>query len=123
MTESDFTRRLMHNIKDVGGLVMPIVAHRRGEPGWPDRLVVHTRWTGFVEVKVDDRQVTALQKIRIRDIRARMHNGAVVVRRAQSASGVFYYQIEDERGERLALFDGTGLGLLLELEKLKRADR
>lgn len=117
-SESDWTARMMKEIVAAGGLVMPIVAHRRGEPGWPDRLVIHTRWTGFVESKVDGRQLTTLQRVRIREIRRRLPNGAVVARRC----GDGYCQLEDETGERLALFNGTGLGLLLAMERLSQGE-
>src|SRR6187399_3178104 len=38
-SESEWTSRLMAGVKECGGLVLPVVAHKRGEPGWPDRMV------------------------------------------------------------------------------------
>ena len=115
-SESEWTSRLMAGVKECGGLVLPVVAHKRGEPGWPDRMVIHKRWMGFVEVKVDGRMLTTLQRIRIRDICSRRPLGAVVARRMQFAPGKFI--IEDEVCNMLAEFDGSGQDLIDKLAKL-----
>lgn len=61
-TESDFTKMLCERIKRAGGHVMPMVGSNMQPSGYPDRYIAHPRFTGWLEMKKDDRQLTGEQR-------------------------------------------------------------
>lgn len=38
------------------------------QAGWPDLFVAHSQWTGWIELKVDKRQLEKLQELCIQDL-------------------------------------------------------
>ncbi len=90
--EGDLDRAIARAIEKVGGQVLKIHGHAMQEAGWPDLQVYHRTWTGHLEDKFLDRQATALQRIRIRQLRScGVH--ACVLRWNQGR-----LTLEDERG-------------------------
>jgi len=82
-----------------------------GMAGLPDRYVVHPQWQGFLEFKAEQTRLRDVQRIVIRNLKLRGAK-AYVVR--------FPYNIEDEEGNLLASWNGTGRDLLLTLIGLER---
>jgi len=74
---------------------------------------VHSYWIGWIEFKGTNTKVRPIQKIRLRFIRERYPHAAYVVREGNT--------IEDEEGNVLATFDGTGLGLIKKLREMRDA--
>lgn len=69
--ESKFTKVICDALKKRNALVFAIVAGKRQEPGWPDRYVAHTLWSGWLEFKGPKTVVTDLQRYRLRELVAR----------------------------------------------------
>lgn len=109
MNEIPWTRKLVDEMRRHNALVFPIVGSRMQPPGWPDRIVSHTLWSGLIEFKGRKTKVSKAQKIVLRELRKRNKSFAYVVRQPD--------RIEDEKGNLIACFDGTGRGLLLELSE------
>ncbi len=77
--------------------------------GLPDRFISHSMWSGWIEFKDSETQLTKLQTYWIKEFRQRGQN-AVVVR--------FPYRIEDHSGAILSYFDGSAGNLLKRLSTL-----
>lgn len=107
MAECKWTREICAQLERYNTLIFPVVASRMQKPGWPDRFIAHTQWQGWLEFKDYKTPVSRLQKKVLRELRLRNKRLAYIVRRPD--------RIEDERGNLLGHFDGTGLGLLKEL--------
>jgi hypothetical protein len=54
-----------------GAMIFPIVASKMQPPGWPDRIVVHKGWTGFIEFKGESTAVRPVQVVVMRNLRKR----------------------------------------------------
>lgn len=52
MRESEFQKKLQHQLRDVGALVFNVHGHTMQQSGWPDLQVYHTIWTGHLELKL-----------------------------------------------------------------------
>jgi hypothetical protein len=91
--------------------VFAIVAHKFQEPGWPDRYVHHRYWHGWLEFKGEHTRLDKKQRIIIARLNERVPDSAFVVRWPD--------RIEDEEGELLATFNGTGHDLIEALKLLK----
>lgn len=104
MPESDFTARIVRELRARNAVVCVIHQGRYSTPGTPDRYVCHRYWTGLLEFKDEGTRLRPEQRAMIREIRRRVPWAAFVVR----APGF----VEDERGEVLAEFDGTGHDLV-----------
>ena len=109
MRESESTARLMREIEDDGGVTIPLVGSYMSS-GWPDRLVYHRLWHGLIELKAPRGKLSDQQRASLRKLRERRSAHAVVVR--------FPERVEDELGELLTTFDGTGPGLMRALSVL-----
>jgi hypothetical protein len=70
-TESDFARAYCKKLEEYGAVVLPIVASEMQQPGWPDRYIVHRKWTGHLENKRGNNQCTTVQRIRLQRLRER----------------------------------------------------
>lgn len=111
MTESEWTRRICNGLKECGAVVFALVGSRMQAPGWPDRWVGHTVWSGWLEFKGLDTELRPLQAKIISDINARWPGGAYVVRQGIT--------IEDAHGNVLATVRDRPASLLLALFELK----
>jgi hypothetical protein len=66
--ESEFNRDLSRRLESLGAVVMSVVGSEMQGSGWPDRYVAHVKFHGWFEGKKDDRQLTALQREKIREL-------------------------------------------------------
>ena len=81
MRETEYTRRLMQEVTDDGGIV---VVNRAGREvsGWPDRLIYHRLWRGLVEMKGPSTTIQKNQRKHMRDLWRRSPGGVWVIREA-----------------------------------------
>jgi hypothetical protein len=56
----------MRTCEAAGAVVVPIVGHMMQGSGWPDRLVLHRRFRGFVEAKRGSNPLTTQQEVNIK---------------------------------------------------------
>lgn len=80
-----FSSRVTAALRRRGALVYPIVAGLHAPAGWPDRVVWHPRWKGFVEVKVDA-VVAPAQRHVMSELNRRGAGSAFVVRHVDVGS-------------------------------------
>ncbi len=52
-------------------MIFPIVASRMQPPGWPDRIIVHRLWVGFIEFKGVNTAVRPVQAVVMKNLRRR----------------------------------------------------
>ncbi len=76
--ETSFQKKLVYLLRGRGAMVLNVHGHGMQGAGWPDLYVLHNLWTGWIELKVGKREVTALQGIKIRDIRKRGENALIL---------------------------------------------
>ncbi len=88
MKETEFQKKIVKMLKNRGAMVLNVHGHGMQVSGWPDLYVAHHKWTGWIELKVGDRGVTGLQKVKIRELKKRRVN-AVVVRLYKDNFGTF----------------------------------
>lgn len=96
--ESVFTRWACDELRHVNAVVTAFVASEMQAAGIPDRYVCHRSWRGWVEVKKDTGQPSALQRKFLRDHAERGDN-AVVLRLDTREARV---RVEDADGSLLA---------------------
>lgn len=109
MIETQWTAKLVNELKKCNARVLNIHGGPMQAPGWPDMLIIHRRFHGFVEVKNEKTQVTPLQRRRILDIKSRGFP-AIVLRMPN--------KLEDENGNFIKHFDGTAINLLQVLRSI-----
>ena len=110
MSESTMTRALTKRLRESGVVVLACVGGGRQGAGWPDRYVAHPWWRGWVEFKLGNGRLTALQRIMLE--RLRRVGVSVAVARWHASGGM---QIEREDGTYLAgLSPGFSVADLLE---------
>lgn len=71
MTESQRTRKLDRELRELGAMVLPIVAGNMQPAGWPDRYVASKQWTGWLEFKSENGKLSPLQRATMKDLQAR----------------------------------------------------
>lgn len=109
--ETIFTARVTKEMRACNALVYPIIACEQTPPGYPDRVVWHTYWQGWLEFKAEHTCLGIHQAHVIRELNRRKAGSAYVVREAGGA-----IRIEDEQGAVLGEV-GNGRELLLWLGK------
>lgn len=67
MLETDFTAQLVEALEGAGALTFKVHGHGMQKAGWPDLQVYCSRWTGHIEVKVNE-VCSNIQKIVISDL-------------------------------------------------------
>lgn len=92
------TRDVCRELEALGALCYPVVAGDFAPPGWPDRVVWHRRWQGFIEFKDLTTTLKPIQAARIAAINARAPGTAYVGRFTRNG-----ITLEDEHGTPLAL--------------------
>jgi hypothetical protein len=98
--ESKFQSECVKAWESIGGLCFNVHGHGMQKAGWPDLQLYHLKWTGQLELKVGDNKPSEIQKIVIRDLRARK-TPAFVFRLRQG-----WVYLEDENGMELARANG-----------------
>lgn len=109
--ENHFAANFSREMRAVGGMVYPLVASQYAPSGWPDKLLVHRRWTGLLELKSDATVVRPAQRVVHRELRKRRPGVNYVVRRDGDDDRCV---VEDEEGTELARCDVRSLPWVLE---------
>ncbi len=69
--ENKFQTRLVGMLEKRGAKVLNIHGHMMQKSGWPDLFISHWDFTGWIELKVEEREVKTHQKLVIKDLRLR----------------------------------------------------
>jgi hypothetical protein len=69
--EIQWTKKICKELEACGAMIFPIVASRMQPPGWPDRIVVHKNWHGFIEFKGEHTAVRPVQAVVMKNLRKR----------------------------------------------------
>jgi hypothetical protein len=69
--EIKWTKKICKELEAQGAMIFPIVASRMQPPGWPDRIIVHKNWTGFIEFKGESTAIRPVQVVVMRNLRKR----------------------------------------------------
>lgn len=67
-----------------GALIQPVVAGTLGQSGWPDRLIIHPLWFGFIEFKRGANPLSKIQEYLHREINRRRKFASFVCRFKES---------------------------------------
>ena len=110
MTETQWTREIVDDLKNCNTVVFAIVGGMMQQPGWPDRYIAHTLWQGHLEFKGVKTRVGDKQKIIIRELNLRQQGIAYVIRQPN--------RIERWDGSLVEYFNGSGRGLLHKLAEV-----
>jgi hypothetical protein len=93
MTESQWTRKICHELIECGCLVFAAVGNKFSTVGWPDRHVIMPTGEMFwLEFKSDEGKLTRPQKYMLIEINRRASGHAFVVRMPgilETETGVF----------------------------------
>jgi hypothetical protein len=117
MSECEKTREFCLRLESVGAYIFPIVAHKRQQPGWPDRYISHVLWHGFVEFKDWKTPVQLNQRLRLREMNRRQPGSAWVARFSEVGYGI---DLEDPNGVVIASCDSDDPKTFLSLCGMKR---
>lgn len=90
--ESEFSRNLALDLRNIGASVLVVHGHQFQAAGWPDLQVYHRTWTGHLELKVNQNKVDDLQRIVMNKLR--FHGSSVYVLRLIA----FHVRIETPDG-------------------------
>lgn len=121
MSESEQTRRLCAELRELGCIVRSIVGTRMQEPGWPDRYLCHRLWHGHLEFKLWHEQLAPLQRKRAHDLNVRQPMTCLVVRHGAPLSCLELPAKQRADDEALAMFVGAAQ-LLLALDAAWRRE-
>jgi spore maturation protein CgeB len=106
--ENKFSRDLVKGLRNMNALVYPITGSKYQVKGVPDLYVCHSKYIGWLELKVKEHKCESDQKYHIRELRKRGAN-AFVVRPPN--------RVEDEHGELLAMYVDNSIPDLLDVLK------
>lgn len=109
--ESAFAKWLREQLREAGAEIFTVVGNFMQRSGWPDIYVCSVAWRGWIELKVDDHKLEALQRATILKMRLRGDN--VFVLRHLSKKGTFI--LEGPDGETEGELKGTGQQMLRQL--------
>jgi len=59
--EGKLTQKLLKELKELGCLCLKLHGHAMQASGWPDALIIHKRFICFIEFKVGNNKLSALQ--------------------------------------------------------------
>lgn len=63
MRETEWKAKLKKAFEGIGAKVLSLHGHAMQAPGWPDLYVCHPIWTGWIELKMHDGELSTAQKI------------------------------------------------------------
>jgi hypothetical protein len=94
--EARFQEDVIAAWEAIGALVLKVHGNAFQKAGWPDLQIYHPKWTGHLELKVQDNQPSTIQQMVIRDLMARK-TWAYVLRWKLG-----YVYLEDEQGRAIS---------------------
>ena len=104
MNETQYTKKIREQLEKRGYLV-----HKNSErfsSGWPDLVAIHEIRTIWIEVKVDDNELTALQEKTLKDIARR--GGTAFVMWWDNGKKIEIICKMEHDGQLLSLDDASG---------------
>lgn len=63
MRETEWKSKLKKEFESIGAKVLSLHGHAMQAPGWPDLYVCHPIWSGWIELKMHDGELSTAQKI------------------------------------------------------------
>jgi hypothetical protein len=75
------SKELTPALQAQGALVYPVIAGMHAPAGYPDTVVWHPLWCGWIEAKAETTVTEVLQWVRIEELNRRVRGSACVVRR------------------------------------------
>ena len=128
-----FQQKVIEQLEKQTALIFNIHGHRMQKSGWPDLQIIHRRWKGFLELKCEKYEASALQRIVAAKIELR-GTSVYVLRCVEHkylnpelynalADPLFnYYTLENFQGDIIKTFDDLRslLDVLVGLEKKEK---
>ena len=108
MKENQFQKDLIDQLYSQGAWVFNIHGHSMQKPGVPDLLVVHRRWSGFIELKVEVNETSDKQKDVAKDLIKR-YFPTFVIRCAMGMGPGRHVDVWDPVGLTIEDFNGEVL--------------
>ena len=59
--ENAWKARLKKDLEALNGVVLSVHGHAMQAPGWPDLYVAHSRWSGWIELKMPRGSLSGIQ--------------------------------------------------------------
>ena len=122
--ETKLTKRWVGAMEGRGAVVVPYVASQMQPSGYPDRIVWHAWWTGWIELKGHRTRVQRNQRLRMRELNRRRAGSAYVFRFVDGSSEARWAgTVEDQEGGVLStIVDDPGV-ILATLQFLTERER
>jgi len=130
MKENQFQKKVTKQLEKQAAFIINLHGHLMQKSGLPDLQILHTRWDGFLELKVGKNKASVLQRVIAAKIELR--GTPVYVLRCvevdaanlgiNGAYGIYYdYTIENFEGKIIETFDDLNslLDILVELKTPK----
>lgn len=70
-SKNSFTKLVMEALEAAGSWCLKIHGHRYQKGGVPDLYIANLRWSGWIELKVGDRDIEPLQELNLKALLAR----------------------------------------------------
>jgi len=124
MLESKFQKQVKKVLEKQGAFIINIHGHGMQKPGLPDLLVIHPKWTGFLELKTEKNKCSEIQqaiacKIKVRGM------PIYVLRNVEFGTEIYgcIYQYYLENFDGGAIAEILNLNLLLQVLIEEREDK
>ena len=129
MKESKFQKQVKKQLENQGAFVINLHGHMMQRAGLPDLFVLHRKWDGFLELKVEQNKTSAVQRIVAAKIELRGMPIYVLRCREMNLTDIglndeiigYKYTLENFEGKNISQFDDLSelLSRLVELSKPK----
>lgn len=103
MRENAFSAHVSSLLKERGAIVYPVIASSFAPDGFPDKLVTHPLWMGWLEMKGERTVVKAKQLYIMAELNRRRQGVAALCRRYDSLRAIVSWG--DETRGRLVTYD------------------
>lgn len=130
MKENKFQKQVKKQLENQGAFIINVHGHRLQIAGLPDLQVIHRKWKGWLELKVEKNEASALQRVQAAKIELR--GMPVYVLRCVDLRftcgnplGIDYgfeYTLENFQGDVITEINDLNslLGVLIKLEEEKQ---
>lgn len=127
MKHGKFQKQVKEQLESRAAFVISVSGHRMQISGLPDLLIIHRRWKGWIEIKVEKDPTRTLQRIQAAKIELR-GMPIYVLRCVENYKDVskswkaYCYTLENFEGKVIEKFDDLRslLDVLVELENERR---
>lgn len=127
MKENKFQKQVIKQLENQCAFIINLHGHMMQRAGLPDLQIIHKNWKGFLELKCEDYEASALQRAVAAKIELR-GTPIYVLRCVEKSSGALFtysedtkYQLENFSGEVITPFGSLKslLRILIGLDKPK----